>query len=192
MPANKITKKLSLLPDSENSNSFLSRFLNWITSVGRVVIIFTELIVVAVFLSRFYLDRQNADLSERIRQQRAILNSVKKFEEEFKILQKQVTVIQNLKKQANPNYDQKLKYIAQATQPSIIFQNLSLSLKDSVITANISFNSPSEEELVNFISNLSLHPKVKSVDIQKIEKKPKNNSLFVDLVVTFKPDAPNT
>ncbi len=192
MPANKVVKKLSLLPDSENSNSFLSRFLNWITSVGRIVIVFTELIVVAVFLSRFYLDRQNADLSERIRQQRAILNSVKKFEEEFKILQKQVTVIQNLKKQANPNYDLKLKYISQATQPSIKFQNLTLSLKDGVIFANISFNSPSEEELVNFISNLSLHPQIQSVDIQRIEKKPKNNSLFVDLVVTFKPDASNT
>ena len=47
MPAK---KEISLLPNEENLNTFSARFLRWVTSVGRVVIVFVELIVIGAFL----------------------------------------------------------------------------------------------------------------------------------------------
>jgi len=53
MPAK---KEISLLPDEENLDSFSARAFRWLTTVGRYVIVFTELIVICAFLSRFWLD----------------------------------------------------------------------------------------------------------------------------------------
>ena len=76
-------KEISLLPAEENLNTFSARFLKWVTSVGRVVIVFVELIVIGAFLSRFWLDRKNSDLSETLRQQKAILASTQEFEKDY-------------------------------------------------------------------------------------------------------------
>jgi methyl coenzyme M reductase subunit C-like uncharacterized protein (methanogenesis marker protein 7) len=77
MPAK---KEISLLPDEENLNTLSARVLRYLTTIGRVIIILTELAVISAFLSRFWLDRKNADLSETIRQQKAILESTQEFE----------------------------------------------------------------------------------------------------------------
>jgi len=83
-------KEISLLPSEENLNSPLAKITKWATSTGRVVIIFVELIVILAFLSRFSLDRRNADLSETLRQQKAILASTKDFENDYLSLQKRL------------------------------------------------------------------------------------------------------
>jgi len=72
-------KELSLLPDSSNPNSFSARFIKWVTTIGRWVMTLTELIVISAFISRFWLDRKNSDLSDLIRQKQAILESTQEF-----------------------------------------------------------------------------------------------------------------
>jgi hypothetical protein len=47
MPAK---KEISLLPDEENADSLSARIVRWITTVGRYVIVFTELIVIGAFV----------------------------------------------------------------------------------------------------------------------------------------------
>ncbi|MBU4397602.1 hypothetical protein KKC08_05560 [Patescibacteria group bacterium] len=85
MPAN-FKREISLLPKDQDNNSSTAKLIRWITTVGRVVIIFTELIVIAAFVSRFWLDRKNSDLSESIRQQKAILESTALFEVDYSTL----------------------------------------------------------------------------------------------------------
>lgn len=182
-----VKKEISLLPDSENANSLASRALHWIATVGRYIIVFTELIVVVAFISRFSLDRKSADLSEVIRQQKAILDSTAIFEKDFNSVQQKLNIIkQNYS--LNPQYDQKLNTLAQSTPPDIFLNNLSIS-KDknsNRVVAAASAYALKESSIVDFLTNLTVNPNISTVDIQSIEKKPRENKYLISFSLVFK------
>lgn len=179
-------KEISLLPSEENSNSFLARFLKWLTSVGRVVIVVSELIVILAFLSRFWLDRKNSDLSEIVRQQKAIINSTQEFEKDYLSLQQRLAYIKNFYK-SEPKYVDKLNVLVQSMPPGIFFQNLSLNKdeKSSTISAEAELYSYQEDVIVDFIANLKLNQGINSVQVQKIEKKTKDSRYYLTISLTF-------
>lgn len=82
-----ISFKINLLPGREFERTQLGQFLKWALSVGRYIVIFTELIVILAFLARFKLDREISDLSEEIEQKKVIVESAKGMEEDYKELQ---------------------------------------------------------------------------------------------------------
>ncbi|MFA6518962.1 MAG: hypothetical protein WCV93_04945 [Candidatus Shapirobacteria bacterium] len=183
-----IKKQASLLPDSENVNSFTSKAVHWLTTVGRVIIIFTELIVISAFVSRFWLDRKNSDISEVLRQQKAILRTTTEFETQFNSLQQRLDYIsQNYKNQ--PNYSQLVSSIIESTPPTITFKNITVSnqdLKNSKITASASLVSLDEQSIINLINNLTLNPKIDSVAVNSIQKKTKENNYRIEISLAFK------
>jgi len=183
-----VTKKeLSLLPESENPRSFGARFFKWLTTTGRVVIIVTEFIVISVFISRFWLDRKNSDLSEVVRQKQAILESTTPFITEFIGLQKRLSFIKDFYSN-QPNYNQQINSLVSST-PSDLFYNKIFVFTDektktTVITTSLS--AYKEESIVLFITNLMLNPDIDQVNISKIEKKEKENQYSVSLTLNFK------
>jgi len=182
-----LKKEISLLPNEENSNGFLARFLRWITTVGRVVIIFTEFIVIMAFLSRFWLDRKNSDLSEVLRQQKAIISSTQDFENDYNSLQQRLSYIKDFYK-SEPKYISNLNSLIQSLPSGIYFQNLSLSNneKTSQISANVELYSFQEDAIVDFITNLKLNTDIDSVLVQRIEKKTKDSKYYLSIALTFK------
>jgi len=180
-------KELSLLPEAENPNSFISRLFYWLTTVGRWVIVLTELIVVSAFISRFWLDRKNSDLSEVLRQQQTILESTQDFEKEFTVFQQKLKTIKDF--YANqPDYTQKITSLINGTPSDIVYNNLSIK-KDrvsNIISADASLTAFREESIVSFISNLMVNPAIQNVDINQIEKKDKENSYSISISITFK------
>src|SRR3989344_2931274 len=60
-PKKELRLKLNLLHPNEIPPSLPTRFLRWIVSYGRYIVIFTEIIVVSAFVFRFKLD---ADLDQ--------------------------------------------------------------------------------------------------------------------------------
>jgi len=186
-----VKKEVSLLPESENPNSFNSRLVKWLTTVGRVVIVFTELLVIIAFVSRFWLDRQNADLSEVIRQQRAILNTTKDFEDQFSFLQQKLKIIKDFYTN-EPSYDSKINSLISSTPDNIIYNNLSISKDEETkkTVANLSLTSYKEESIVDFITNLMLNPDIQTVNINKIEKKAQENQYLISIYLIFK-DSPS-
>jgi len=179
-------KELSLLPESENPNSISARIFYWLTTVGRWVIVLTELIVVSAFISRFWLDRKNSDLSEVIRQQEAILESTQDFEKEFTLFQQKLKTIKNFYSQET-DYDQKITSLVTSTRRDIVFSNLSVKKNESNnIVADASFTAYNEDSIVDFIDNLMLNPDIKSVDINRIEKRDHENNYSVSVSLVFK------
>jgi hypothetical protein len=182
-------KQASLLPDSENVNSLVSRALHWLTTVGRVVIIFTELIVISAFISRFWLDRKNSDISEVLRQQKAILKTTVDFENQFTSLQNRLNYIsQNYRNQ--PNLSSILASVVSSVPPSITFKNITLatqSEKSNHITSSVSLVAPDEQSIMSLINNLVLNPDIDSVAINSIQKKTKENNYRVEINLAFKP-----
>ena len=182
MPAK---KEISLLPDEENLDSFSARAFRWLTTVGRYVIVFTELLVICAFLSRFWLDRINSDLSEVIRQQQAILTSTNSFETDYAQLQQRLNTIKSFY-QNQPEYQSKFQTLTESTPLDITYTNLSLDQDSgSHITADIRFSAYQESSIINFITNLIVNPQISSVNIQTIEKKTKENVYHVTLSLIF-------
>ncbi|HOY61167.1 MAG TPA: PilN domain-containing protein [Candidatus Woesebacteria bacterium] len=184
MPAK---KEISLLPKEENLNTFSARFLRWVTSVGRVVIIFVELIVIGAFLSRFWLDRKNSDLSETLRQQKAILGSTQEFEKDYVSLQERLKFIKNFYA-TEPKYIESLNSLIQSIPEGIYFENISFNSgeKSNPITGSVESYSYQEDAIIDFIVNLKLNPDISSVNVQKIEKKTKDSKFYLSLSLTFK------
>ncbi|MFA6249973.1 MAG: hypothetical protein WC686_00525 [Candidatus Shapirobacteria bacterium] len=183
MPAK---KEISLLPDSENVNSFSSRLLRWLTTAGRFVIVFTELIVICAFISRFWLDRKNSDLSEILRQQKAILESTQTFEKEYALLQQRLKFIKGFY-QNQPKYSKQLYSLIESTPPDIVFQKMDLAAdtKTGKITANVDLEAFKEESLVDFVTNLMVNPNIESVVVNTITKKPKQNNYQIKVSLLF-------
>ncbi|MDP4010175.1 MAG: hypothetical protein Q8P53_04320 [Candidatus Shapirobacteria bacterium] len=181
-------KEISLLPEGENPDSLSYRAIHWLTTVGRVVIVLTEFIVIVAFLSRFYLDRKNSDLSEVARQQKAILESTKDFEKEFMFTQNKLNTIQKFYSQT-PNYSQYIKSLVESTPLDVVYDSISLQRDEttSEITSNASLFAYSEESIVGFMTNLTLNPTIKTVDIKTIEKKAKENKYLITIFISFKP-----
>ena len=180
-------KELSLLPDSENPNSFSARALMWLTTVGRWVIVVTELIVIIAFVSRFWLDRKNSDLSEVIRQRQAILASTHGFEEEFNSFQKRLVYVRNFYEN-QPEYNEKVDILVKSTPNDLTYKNISIKQdeKNSDVTIDASLIAFNEKSIVDFIKNLKLNPKIDSASINKIEKKANENNYSISVSVVFK------
>jgi len=185
MPASIKKKSINLLPTENNVNSFSSRFIKWLTTTGRVVIIFTELIVVGAFLSRFYFDRQNSDISEVIKQQKSIMDSVKDFEKQFTDTQKRIASIKDIKTQV-PNFDVYLKAVVSHVPTDIIINQFRMTAKPSATIVDLVIDAYQEPALVAFINNLSRDKTITSVKISRIEKKPKIGSYTVTIQLEFK------
>jgi len=180
-----VKKEISLLPETENPNSFGARFFKWLTTVGRWVITITELIVICAFISRFWLDRKNSDLSETIRQQEAILDSTKYFETEYLSFQERLKTIKEYYSN-QPEYNEYLLTLVNSTPNNLIYNNISIEKNsDNEITATASLTAVNEESIVSFVSNLMLNQGIKTVEISKVEKKSKENSYTVYLSLTF-------
>lgn len=181
-PATK--KQVSLLPTQSNPQSAVNVAINWLTSIGRVVIIFVELIVVAAFLSRFWLDRTNADLSETLRQQNAILDSTKEFRVEFNVLKDRLEAIESLSQ--HKNITQALDSLVKSTPPSIFYQSLNLDTISDKLDTSLDVVAYDNLTMVDFITNLILNPNIDNVTVTKIEKEPKTSFFVVSLSINFK------
>jgi len=187
-----VKKEVSLLPNSENPNSFSSRLIKWSTTTGRVIIIFTELIVVCAFVSRFWLDRKNSDLSEILRQKTAILQSTKTFETEFKQLQQKLSSIKSFYTN-QPKYDQQLDSLIKSTPEEIYYKDINITQDEKTLETIINSNliAYREDLIVTFITNLMVNPDIKQVDIKRIEKKSKENQYDVIISLVFNSPATN-
>lgn len=182
-----IKKELSLLPDSENPNSLNARIFKWLTTVGRWVIVMTELVVVLAFISRFWLDRKNSDLSETIRQQQAILSTTQNFESEYKSLQQRLTLIKKFYDN-DPKYDQKISLLINSTPNDLVYKNLSIKTdtQTNKVTAEASLIAFNEVSIIAFINNLKLNKDIETVNINQIEKKSEENNYSISFSVIFK------
>jgi hypothetical protein len=181
-------KEISLLPEENNSQSFSNRFVRWLTTAGRFVIVFTELIVVMAFVSRFWLDRKNADLSETIRQQTAIIESTRDFENEYLLLQQRLNFAKKYHSQSL-NYAPKIHSLIESSPPGIIYDRFSLfqSEESSLIQSDMTIFAYQESSIVDFITNLILNPDIGNVNIKNIEKKPKDTKYTINLFLSFNP-----
>lgn len=77
---------VNLLPGDDLEGRPGGIFLKWALTWGKRIVVTTELIVILAFLSRFWLDTEAANLSEKISQKKAIVLAESDFEQKFRAL----------------------------------------------------------------------------------------------------------
>ncbi len=177
-------KEISLLPEKNPLKTLTDKFINWVLSVGRYIVIFTELIVIGAFLSRFWLDRKNSDLSEKIRQQRAILSSTQAFEREFRLFQSRLKEIDRGVKADYEPVDP-LIIISKSMPSDVLLSDFKVTESEEALRANLKAQIFSEAGLSEFINKLLGQPEVSAVQIGTIEKEEGKGGMSIQFLVKF-------
>ena len=98
MPEENEKTSIELLPEKKfEEYPFSKKLTTWVISVGRIVIIVTELIAFSVFIGRIKLDRELTDLTDALENQLIVLENAKEFEKDFEDLQERLKVIKDLR-----------------------------------------------------------------------------------------------
>lgn len=90
------TKSVNLLPPSDFELSLWGRFLSWVVTIGRYVIIVTELVVILAFLSRFKLDEDIRTLNQEVGNKKNFLESSATWEADFRRVQARFLAVKKL------------------------------------------------------------------------------------------------
>ncbi len=154
---------INLLPASQWRHSWLAYIFRWTITYGRYVLIFTELIVILAFLSRFKLDQDLSDLNDKIKTDKIILQSARGFEKQVQqTVHDQNLIIKEWKKQLR--WSSYLQIISRFTPQSILLKKLEAS-PSQINLVGISTNL---NELNIFLNNLKASPAFKNVSLDKI------------------------
>ena len=164
--------KINLLPKDPFYDSLLGKGTTWALSVGRYIVIFTEIVVILSFLSRFQLDRQLTDLNKEIVEKKTVIDSFGELEQNVRDIQKKIENYEQLKPRQATDviFDQ----LTQVTPDDIEFINL--TLKDEIV--QITGRTQSTTALSQFITNLQLSAYFSNVKVENISNKDSKNPGF--------------
>ena len=173
-------------PDSinllKNSNENTANIvINWALTIGRLLIIIVEIVVLSALVYRFMLDSQLRGVNSQINQDQAVLNQQKKNEENYRNLQDRLALEASL---INQGKDQvkTFKDIVNFAPQGMTFTSLSTGTNGIEIVANVNSIFP----LSTFINSLKNYPIIDSISIDKIENNTANAIITVTISVTLK------
>lgn len=172
MPAKK-EHKINLLPQEEFASSTLGRALKWALSTFRIIVFVTEFLVMIAFLSRFWLDAKNSDLTDNIKQKQAIIEAQADFEKTFRDTQKRLSIFQNIS--GNPKKADFIDKLSSKVPNDVTLT--SISMQDN--SAAVKGISVSEQNIAQFISNLKSEPTFKKVSLGQVNQSPDNSDYIV-------------
>ncbi|MEM4270947.1 MAG: hypothetical protein QXO70_02525 [Candidatus Pacearchaeota archaeon] len=159
--------------------SFLDKFLSWALTIGRLVVITTEIIALSSFLYRFSLDRQLIDLHSEMRRKENIVSSLKNSEETYRNLQDRLATAAIFSKTGGEKYALFTDIVSFIPQGMKLDQ-ISIFPDRIQIEANYQFVS----SLTAFINTLKAHPKISSISINKIENRLSTATISVGITAT--------
>lgn len=171
---NKVNKDINLLPQEEFAASTLGRTLKWLLSTFRMIVISTEMVVMIAFLSRFWLDSQNNDLTDSISQERIVVGSYKDVETKFRLTQQKLDTFS--KTIASPQMNTVVAKLAPAIPNTVSLQ--SLTLKGN--TLQLEVQAPSEEDGQQLIANLQGSKSFQNTKLVSAQLKDAQTSFTLD------------
>lgn len=155
--------RLNLLPQDPFYETLPGRVLTWASSVGRYLVIFTELVVIISFATRFKLDRDLTDLNDRISQKTALIRSYGDLEDRVRTIQKKTDYLKEQKD--NLSSIEALSLVSSAAPRDVVLDTIQLR-NGSVTFAG---NALSSSSLAQYILALQANPKVRSVSVDQVK-----------------------
>jgi len=143
----------------------LGKFLTWVLTYGRYIIVGTEIIVLLAFLSRFKLDRELTDLHQAINQKQAVILASQSLENKVRDLQDRLSLIKKIERERS--FPQKiLTTLEKLTPQEVILTEFSLEETKLSLTAI----ALSNEGFTTFLNNLSSSAYFGDISLDEIGK----------------------
>lgn len=158
---------INLIPEEEAKKKARGKFLKWILTWGRYIIIGTEIVLLLILLFRFKLDRDLESLSKDIKTKKERIESFGELEEQTKALQAHLATIKDLEKQSLPS-TWMLTSLANLTPQDVIFSSLKVSPKN----INLSATAFSLGGFAAFINGLKHSENFKEIALDKVRRSP--------------------
>jgi len=156
---------VNLVPKDPFFQTVLGRSLKWALSVGRYIVIFTELVVIVSFATRFTLDRQLTDLNASINQKKMVIQSYGDLEERFLFTQQRLADYEQLEQESN--LVEIFPLLNDMIPSNVVLENLTIN-PDKVIFTGSALSQTALNVLVN---NAQLSPYLSNVRIGSIESR---------------------
>lgn len=174
------TSPINLLPTEEFDASIKNRIIQWLLGSFRFLVVTVELVVIIGFLSRFFLDSKNADLTDEINQKKALIESYLPFEKDFKRAQAKLTTFNTFAYSKTPFSD----FVAMVTN------NLSSDLQVTKITKSATDFSvlvvgKNEQNILSFVSRLRKEPTLAQLNVVSVEEVPNTELIQAILKVSI-------
>lgn len=172
-------KSVSINLLKKKQGAFVDKFTNWALTVGRLLVILTELIALSAFLYRFSLDRQLIDLHSKIKQEEAVVKTLKNSEDKYRNLQDRLALASNF----SNNGIEQIKIF----QDILNFAPKGLTLNNLVMyESRISINAivQNTSSLNLFTNFLKTYPKIRKLNLDTIQIKP-TSGLIVSFTANF-------
>ncbi len=155
--------EINLLPKDPFLASPIGRFLQWALTIGRYLVIFTEMVVIFSFATRFTLDRQITDLNSALHQKEIIILSYGDLETQVVNLQKKIGSYLQVEQQVN--IADAFASLTQITPPDVSLTELTVT-RTSILFSGVSKSSNSLDLLIN---NIQLSRSFSDVAVDKLE-----------------------
>lgn len=172
--------KVNLLPREDLDKKAIGKFLKWILSYGRYIIITVELVVFLVFFSRFIYDRQLADLRDEITQKQAIVASASDFEKKIRSIHHRIDQAKSLDK-SRLEYLTILHTLEQLTPQDITFHEI--LLKEA--TLSLTGSALTNESFAKFLLNLKSTEKLSNVSLDEVGRDEETGLLLFQTTMTI-------
>jgi hypothetical protein len=126
---------INLLHEKKFERTKIGRIVLWTISVGRYLVIGTELIVITAFLSRFYFDRVLTDLNEEIIQKQTVIESFAELENKVETTQQRIKTAKSLLA-GQLRISNQLNKLAETIPPDVAFESLAIDKKQARVSGS--------------------------------------------------------
>ncbi len=168
--------RINLTPKDPFFKTQVGKFLNWAINIGRYIVIFTELVVIVSFTSRFGLDRKLTDLNDAIHQKETIARSYGTLEDDFRLAQEKLDQYEQVEQRNN--IAKVFPKLQEIVPDDLTLQELSITRTGIKLEALALTNNA----LNFFINNLQVSPYFFDVTVEKIEAESKKTGGYTVLV----------
>jgi len=172
---------INLLIQDKFERTPIGRFLKWALTVGKYIVILTQLIVIAAFLFRFKLDNNLEVLNENINQNQELIIASQDLEYKARIVQDQLETLKMINED-QVLISQTIEALSQITPLEVKLETVNLSQK----SINIEGSALSEIGLATLINGLQNQPNFNKINVNSVSTGgPKNPALTFK--ISFKP-----
>jgi len=159
--------KLNLLLPQGEKLQFSVRFIQWLLSYGRLILIAVELLVLGAFAMRFGLDFELSNLRDKIDDQIPFIESLSQDATEIHQMQYKLEIIKK-SLDFNPKYTTALDEVAKNTPQNIRLDSLTLENTPLNVQMRINGKSPTYTDLSLFLKYLQSSPNFQEVTLVNI------------------------
>lgn len=154
--------KVNLLPKDPFLATPVGKLLQWALTIGRYLVVFTEMVVIISFASRFTIDRQITDLNLAILQKETIIDSYGELEQNVRDVQKKIDTYRQVEQQENVT--DIFPVLTAVTPPDVVLSDLQMRPGRVTLTGT----TLSNVSLGILINNLQVSDRFTDISVERI------------------------